>query len=97
MRVKPRLVPSTSTAAKSAGLSATELVYQPMLQAMSYLRANGFKTYIVTGGGQDFVRAYARKVYGGSAGASRRIQPSDEIRNRAGKARGDAAAQTLLR
>ena len=42
----------------------TELVYQPMLEAMSYLRANGFKTYIVTGGGQDFVRAYAQKVYG---------------------------------
>jgi len=42
----------------------TELVYQPMLEVMSYLRANGFKTYIVTGGGQDFVRAYAQKVYG---------------------------------
>jgi haloacid dehalogenase-like hydrolase len=33
----------------------TELVYQPMLELMSYLRTNGFKTYIVTGGGQDFV------------------------------------------
>jgi len=42
----------------------TELVYQPMLEVMEYLRANGFKTYIVTGGGQDFVRAYARRVYG---------------------------------
>jgi phosphoserine phosphatase len=42
----------------------TELVYQPMLEVMSYLRANGFKTYIVTGGGQDFGRAYAQKVYG---------------------------------
>src|SRR5262249_3860424 len=42
----------------------TELVYQPMLEVMNYLRANGFKTYIVTGGGQDFVRAYAQKVYG---------------------------------
>lgn len=41
-----------------------ELVYQPMLEAMRYLRANGFKTYFVTGGGQDFVRAYAQKVYG---------------------------------
>jgi len=42
----------------------TELVYQPMREVMDYLRANGFKTYIVTGGGQDFVRAYADKVYG---------------------------------
>jgi hypothetical protein len=42
----------------------TELVYQPMGEVMDYLRANGFKTYIVTGGGQDFVRAYAQRVYG---------------------------------
>ncbi|HEX3767077.1 MAG TPA: HAD family hydrolase [Puia sp.] len=41
-----------------------ELIYQPMLELMQYLRANGFKTYIVTGGGQDFVRAYADSVYG---------------------------------
>ena len=42
----------------------TKLVYKPMLEVMQYLRANGFKTYIVTGGGQDFVRAYAQGVYG---------------------------------
>src|SRR5262245_58117314 len=42
----------------------TELVYQPMLELMLYLRANGYKTYIVTGGGQDFVRVYAEEVYG---------------------------------
>jgi phosphoserine phosphatase len=42
----------------------TELVYQPMREVMDYLRANEFKTYIVTGGGQDFVRAYAQKIYG---------------------------------
>jgi phosphoserine phosphatase len=41
----------------------TELVYQPMREVMDYLRASGFKTYIVTGGGQDFVRAYAQRVY----------------------------------
>jgi hypothetical protein len=35
-----------------------------MLELMSYLRANGYRTYIVTGGGQDFVRAYAERVYG---------------------------------
>ncbi|HUL42712.1 MAG TPA: HAD family hydrolase [Burkholderiales bacterium] len=42
----------------------TELVYQPMLEVMEYLRANGYKTYIVTGGGQDFVRVYSEQVYG---------------------------------
>jgi phosphoserine phosphatase len=41
----------------------TELVYKPMLEVMQYLRANGFRTYIVTGGGQAFVRAYAARVY----------------------------------
>jgi len=41
----------------------TDLVYQPMLELMAYLRANGFKTYIVTGGGQEFVRVYAEQVY----------------------------------
>ncbi|MBR0911202.1 HAD family hydrolase [Bradyrhizobium japonicum] len=42
----------------------TELVYQPMLEVMTYLRANGFKTYLVTGFGQDFVRLYSQQVYG---------------------------------
>lgn len=42
----------------------TELVYQPMLELMDLLRKNGFKTYIVTGGGVDFVRAFAETVYG---------------------------------
>ena len=42
----------------------TELTYQPMLEVLRYLRGNAFKTYIVTGGGQDFVRVYAEKVYG---------------------------------
>jgi phosphoglycolate phosphatase-like HAD superfamily hydrolase len=42
----------------------TELTYLPMLEVLHYLRANGFKTYIVTGGGQDFVRAYSERVYG---------------------------------
>ncbi|MEJ2090897.1 MAG: HAD family hydrolase [Syntrophobacterales bacterium] len=42
----------------------TELAYLPMLEAMKYLRAHGFTTYIVTGGGQEFVRAYADRIYG---------------------------------
>jgi phosphoserine phosphatase len=60
------------------GRPYTELVYQPMLEVLKYLRANGYKTYIVTGGGQDFVRVYAEKVYGippeqvvGTAGGTR--------------------------
>ena len=44
--------------------SYTELVYQPMLEVLQYLRDSAYKTYIVTGGGQDFVRVYAEKVYG---------------------------------
>jgi phosphoserine phosphatase len=56
----------------------TDLIFEPMLELMTYLRANGYKTYIVTGGGQDFVRVYAQKVYGippeqvvGTAGATK--------------------------
>jgi phosphoglycolate phosphatase-like HAD superfamily hydrolase len=44
--------------------SYTELTYQPMQELMRYLRTNGYKTYIVTGGGQDFVRVYAEQTYG---------------------------------
>jgi len=42
----------------------TELVYQPMLELLAYLRANGFETYIVSGGGMDFLRVFAQEVYG---------------------------------
>jgi len=42
----------------------TELVYQPMLEVMRYLRSNGYKTYIVTGGTQPFVRAFSEQTYG---------------------------------
>jgi len=42
----------------------TECAYQPMLEVMKYLRANGFKTYIVTGGGQQFVRCFSEQAYG---------------------------------
>jgi phosphoglycolate phosphatase-like HAD superfamily hydrolase len=56
----------------------TELTYQPMQEVLKYLRANGYKTYIVTGGGQDFVRTYSERVYGippeqvvGTAGATK--------------------------
>ena len=56
----------------------TELGYLPMQEVLEYLRANGYKTYIVTGGGQDFVRTYAEATYGippeqvvGSAGGTK--------------------------
>ena len=42
----------------------TEMVYQPMLELLSYLRANGFKTFIVSGGGVEFMRPWAERVYG---------------------------------
>jgi phosphoglycolate phosphatase-like HAD superfamily hydrolase len=56
----------------------TELTYLPMQEVLKYLRANGYKTYIVTGGGQDFVRVYSEATYGippeqvvGSAGGTK--------------------------
>ncbi|HMK89477.1 MAG TPA: HAD family hydrolase [Methylocystis sp.] len=59
------------------GRPYTELTYAPMIELLKYLRANGYKTYIVTGGGQDFVRAYSEATYGvppeqvvGSAGGT---------------------------
>src|SRR5262249_20054689 len=56
----------------------TELTYLPMIELLKFLQANGYKTYIVTGGGQDFVRVYSEEVYGippeqvvGTAGGTR--------------------------
>jgi phosphoglycolate phosphatase-like HAD superfamily hydrolase len=42
----------------------TEMVYQPMLELLDYLRANGFKTFIVSGGGVEFMRPWVERVYG---------------------------------
>ena len=42
----------------------TELVYQPMLELLAYLRANGFKTFIVSGGGIEFMRPWSERIYG---------------------------------
>lgn len=42
----------------------TEMVYQPMLEVLTYLRANGFKTFIVSGGGIEFMRPWVESVYG---------------------------------
>ncbi len=46
------------------GRRYTDMVYQPMLELLTYLRANGFKTYIVSGGGIEFMRPWTKKVYG---------------------------------
>ena len=46
------------------GRRFTEMVYQPMLELLTYLRANGFKTFIVSGGGVEFMRPWTEKVYG---------------------------------
>jgi phosphoserine phosphatase len=47
-----------------SGKHFTEMVYQPMLEVLAYLRANGFKTFIVSGGGIEFMRPWTEKVYG---------------------------------
>ena len=56
----------------------TDLVYQPQIELLAYLRANGFKTFIVSGGGVEFMRVFAEKIYGippeqvvGSSGVTR--------------------------
>jgi len=46
------------------GKKYTQMVYQPMLELLDYLRANGFKTYIVSGGGIEFMRPWTEAVYG---------------------------------
>jgi phosphoserine phosphatase len=54
---------ATATHPKTGRLF-TEMTYQPMLELLSYLRASGFKTFIVSGGGIEFMRAWAEKIYG---------------------------------
>jgi phosphoglycolate phosphatase-like HAD superfamily hydrolase len=56
--------------------SYTELAYKPMLELLAYLRGNGFKTFIVSGGDVEFMRAFAEKVYG---------IPSEQVIGSAGK------------
>jgi hypothetical protein len=42
----------------------TDVIYQPMLELLAYLRANGFRTFVVSGGGVEFMRVWVEKVYG---------------------------------
>ena len=68
----------------------TEMVYQPMLEVLAYLRANGFKTYIVSGGGVEFMRPWTDRVYG--------IPPEQVVGSRAKlEYRSQAKAPALLR
>ena len=62
----------------------TDLIYQPMLELLAYMRANGFKTFIVSGGGIEFMRAWTYKTYGippeqvvGSSGVTKYEWPKD--------------------
>jgi phosphoserine phosphatase len=48
----------------TTGLRYTDMVYQPMLEVLAHLRAHGFKTYIVSGGGIEFMRVFSQRVYG---------------------------------
>jgi phosphoglycolate phosphatase-like HAD superfamily hydrolase len=61
-----QIVKKWATTAKhpKTGRLYTEIVYQPKLEVLAYLRANGFKTFITSGGGADFMRAFAERVYG---------------------------------
>lgn len=61
-----RTVEDWVTTAKhpKSGRLYTEMVYQPMLELLTYLRANGFKTFIVSGGGIEFMRPWTERVYG---------------------------------
>jgi phosphoglycolate phosphatase-like HAD superfamily hydrolase len=61
-----KIVSDWITTAKhpTTGRLYTEMVYQPMLELLAYLRANGFKTFIVSGGFIDFMRVFSERVYG---------------------------------
>jgi hypothetical protein len=61
-----RIVTDWITTAKHpmTGKLYTEMVYQPMLELLAYLNANGFKTFIVSGGGVEFMRPWTERVYG---------------------------------
>ncbi len=54
----------TSAKHPKTGQLYTDMVYQPMLELLAYLRTNGFKTFIVSGGGVEFMRPWAERVYG---------------------------------
>ncbi len=78
------------------GVPVTRLVYQPMLEVMDLLRAHGYRTYIVTGGGQEFVRAYSAGRLRHPARAGDRLQHRHQIPDAGRQARADARPEALL-
>ena len=64
----------------------TDLTYLPQIELLNTLRGAGYETYIVTGGGQDFVRAYAERVYG--------IPPEKVVGSTAASAMSDSGGRT---
>ena len=59
----------------------TECVYQPMLELLAYLRANGFKTFIVSGGGVEFMRVFSEPRLRHPAGAGGRLHDRTALRD----------------
>ena len=77
------------------GRHYTEMVYQPMIELLAYLRANGFKTFIVSGGWIDFMRPWSERSMG-SPRAGHRQQHQDEVRVAQRQARARALAGDQL-
>ncbi|MCK7522769.1 MAG: hypothetical protein MZV64_36340 [Ignavibacteriales bacterium] len=77
----------------------TEMVYQPMLELLAYLRANGFKNFIVSGGGIEFMRAVGGAGLWHPAGTGHRQQHQDQVRDarRQAGARAPAGAELQRR
>ena len=67
--------------------SYTELVYQPMLELLAYLRANGFKTFIVSGGGIEFMRPWTERIYGVPPDKSSDHRSRPDLRSRTARQR----------
>ena len=74
----------------------TEMVYQPMLELLAYLRANGFKTFIVSGGGIEFMRPWTEASLWRPARTGHRQQHQDEVRIARRQARARAPAGVEL-
>ena len=81
----------------ATGRLYTEMVYQPMLELLGHLRANGFKTFIVSGGGVEFMRAFAEKVYGIPPEQVIGIVRRDDLRDASGDAGAGQGAEGRVR
>ena len=75
----------------------TDLVYQPMIELLDYLRANGFKTFIVSGGGVEFMRELRRQDLRHSARAGHRLRGRHQISDVGRKPGADQDAEGVLR